>query len=183
MSATNTNRVSHYSANQSTPFGSQGTELWESNIDILVYNSCKLQGLLRVAKFLFMYSFTHINISFFSPTYWNCHLHKRLLPDEVMIMFPFLGADFANIPPTFFISYEIQTRYLKTLKYSEQYVQDLLSGTKVRIWICSKYDAVLNFSCIASSNLTKSFTLFHIIFIIRIRLWIFETVNLYFVCL
>ena len=29
-----------------------------------VYNSCKLQRLLQVAKFLFMYSFTHTNIVF-----------------------------------------------------------------------------------------------------------------------
>ena len=29
-----------------------------------VYNSCMLQGLLQVAKFLFMYSFTPINIVF-----------------------------------------------------------------------------------------------------------------------
>ena len=36
------------------------------------------------------------------------------------------------------------------------------SGTKVRIWICSEYYAVFNFSCIASCNLAKSFTLFFI---------------------
>ena len=48
-----------------------------------VYYSCKLQRLLWVAKFLIMYPFTHTNIVFLAPTYWNCHLHKRLLPDEV----------------------------------------------------------------------------------------------------
>ena len=72
-----------------------------------------------------------------------------------MIVFPFLGAGFANILPTFLISCEVQTRYSKTLKYSEQYIRDHLSGTKVRIWICSEYDAVFNFSCIASFNLTN----------------------------
>ena len=38
-----------------------------------------------------------------------------------MIVFPFLGEGFANTPPTFFILCEVQTRYLKTLKYSGQY--------------------------------------------------------------
>ena len=40
-----------------------------------VYNSCKLQRLLQVAKFLFMYSFTHTNIVF---------LFKHL-PTEIVI--------------------------------------------------------------------------------------------------
>ena len=75
----------------------------------------------------------------------------------MVIVFPFLRAGFANIPTTFLILYKIQTRYSKTLKYSEQYIQDHLSGTKVRIWICSEYNAFLNFSCIAIRNLTKSF--------------------------
>ena len=35
----------------------------------VLYNSCKLQRILQVAKFLFMYSFIHINILFFSGTY------------------------------------------------------------------------------------------------------------------
>ena len=47
--------------------------------------------------------------------------------------FPFLRAGFTNIPPTFLIPCEVQTRYSKTLKYSELYIQDHLSGTKVRI--------------------------------------------------
>ena len=74
--------------------------------------------------------------------------------------FSFLGAGFANISPAFLISCEFQTRYSKALKYSEQYIRDHLSGTKVRIWIGSEYDAVFNFSCIASCNLTKTFTFF-----------------------
>ena len=73
-----------------------------------------------------------------------------------MIVFAVLGAGFANTSPTFLISCEVQTRYLKTLKYSGQYIRDHLSDTKVRIWICSEYDAVFNFSYIASCNLTKS---------------------------
>ena len=69
-----------------------------------------------------------------------------------------LRADSANIPPTILSSCEVQARYSKTLKYSEQYIGDHLSGTKVRIWIGSEYDAVFHFSCIASCNLTKTFT-------------------------
>ena len=42
----------------------------------------------------------------------------------------------------------------------EQYIRDHLSGTKVRIWIGLEYDAVFNFSCIASCYLTKIFTFF-----------------------
>ena len=50
-----------------------------------------------------------------------------------MIVFPFFGAGFPNIPPAFFISSDVQTSYSKTLKYSEQYIRDHLSGTKIRI--------------------------------------------------
>ena len=71
---------------------------------------------------------------------------------------------FANISPTFLISCEVQTRYSRILKYSEQYILDHLSGTKVRIWIGSEYDAVFNFFCIASCNLTKTFTFFYMSF-------------------
>ena len=55
------------------------------------------------------------------------------------IIFPFLGAGFASIPSTFLISCEVQKRYSKTLKYSEQYIRIryLINGIKVRIWICS----------------------------------------------
>ena len=73
----------------------------------------------------------------------------------MVIVFPFLGAGFANIPPTYLISCEVQTKYSKILKYSEQYIRDRLSGSKVTIWNGSEYGAVFNFSCIASCNLTK----------------------------
>ena len=72
--------------------------------------------------------------------------------------FSILGTGFANISPTFLISCEVQTRYSKILKYSEQYIRNHLSGTKVRIWIGSEYDVAFNFSCIASCSLTKTFT-------------------------
>ena len=67
-------------------------------------------------------------------------------------VFSFLGADVPNIPTPFLISREVQTRYLKKLKYSEQYIQDHLSGTKVKMWICSEYDVVFNFSCISTAT-------------------------------
>ena len=54
--------------------------------------------------------------------------------------FSFLGTSFANIPRTFLISCEVHTRYLKTLKYSEQYFRDPLSSTNVKIWICFEHD-------------------------------------------
>ena len=104
-----------------------------------------LERILQVAKFLIMHSFTHTNIVFLF----------RHLPCEIVIFvnicyqmmcfsnhsFSFLGAVFANIP-TFFISCEFQTRYSKKLKYSEQCIRDHFSGTKVRIWIRSEYDAI-----------------------------------------
>ena len=137
MSATNANRVGHFWASQNTPFGSQGTELWEPNIYIWVlffqsvYNSSNLQRHLQVSKFWFMYSFTHTKIVF---------LFRHLPPEitrwsvSVVIVFLFLGAGFANIPPTFLIS--------KTLKYSEKYIRDHLSDTKAKSWICSARHAV-----------------------------------------
>ena len=114
--------------------------------------------------------------SFLSQSEYSRH---RTLWTQYLHLGVFLWKQY--ILSTFLISCEVQTTYSKTLKYSEQYIRDHLSGTKVRIWIYSEYDAVFNFSCIASCNLTKSF-LFHIIFIIRIRLWIFQTVKMYFAC-
>ena len=74
----------------------------------------------------------------------------------MVIPFSFLGAGFANISPTFLVLCEVQTRYSKTSKHSEQYIREHLSGTKARIWICSEYDVIFNFSCIALCNLTQS---------------------------
>ena len=86
----------------------------------------------------------------------------------MVIVFTLLGAGCPNIPPTFFISCESQTRYSKTLKFSEQYIRDHLSGTKERIWICSDYDAVSSFFlyCLVQPN-----QVIHLrtMYIIRIR--------------
>ena len=136
-----------------------------------VYNYCKLQRLLQVAKFLFMYSFTHTDIVFLFrhlPTEIVIFINVCYqMTCSVVIVFPFLGVVFANVPPTFLISCGVQTRYSKTLKYFEQYIRDHLSGTKVSIFL----------HCLVQPNQAIHF-LFHIIFIIRIRL--FQTVNLYF---
>ena len=79
--ATHTEWVDFEPTSQNTPFGFQGTELWQPNIYIWVfsskaaYNSCKLERLLQVTEFLFMYCFTHTNIIFLS----------EYLPTEIVI--------------------------------------------------------------------------------------------------
>ena len=134
-----------------------------------VYNSCKLKTLLQVAKFLVMYFFTHTNIVFLFghlPTEMVIFINVCYeMKCSVVTVVPFIGPGFANIPPTFLISCEVQRRSSETLKYSEQYIRDHLSVTKVRIRICSEYDAIFNFSCIALWNLTKSFTFSFISFL------------------
>ena len=141
-----------------------GVFLWKQYTILAGYKDfCKLQSFCLCTPLLILTE------PFFSGTY----LLKlsSLLPFvtrwsvSVVIVFLFLGAGFPDIPPTFLISCEVQTRYSKILKYSEQYIRDYLSGTKVRIWIGSEYDAVFNFSCIASCNLTKSFTFSFISFL------------------
>ena len=86
-----------------------------------IYNFCMLQRLSQVSKFLFMHSFTHTNIVFLFrhlPTeigiFINfCYQMKCFSGDS----FPFfLGAGFANIPPSFLIACEVQTRYSKALR-------------------------------------------------------------------
>ena len=81
MSIANANRLSHFWASQNTPFGSQGTELWEPKFISgcfslkAVHNSCKFERLLQDAKFLFMFFFTHTNVLFIF----------RHLPTEIVI--------------------------------------------------------------------------------------------------
>ena len=92
-----------------------------------VYNSCKLQRLLQIAKFLIMYFFTHTNIVFLFrhlPTEFAIFINVARWSVSVVIVFPFLEAGFAIIPPIYLISPEVQARYSRTLKYSEQYILD-----------------------------------------------------------
>ena len=75
----------------------------------------------------------------------------------MVIAFPMFRSRFCQYFTYFLISCEVQTRYSKILKYSEQYIRDHLSGTRGRMLIVSEYDAVFSFSCIASCNLAKTF--------------------------
>ena len=86
-----------------------------------IYNSCKFQRLFQVAKFSLMYSFTHTNIVFLFR-----HLSTEI---AILINVCYQMKCFSG---------EVQTRYSKTLKYSQKYIRDHLSGTKVSIWICSE---------------------------------------------
>ena len=127
----------------------------------------KRQKLFQIAKFLFMYSFTHTNIVFLSTYLLKVSSSQTFVTGwstSVVIVFRFLAAGFAIVSPSFLISCEVQTRYSKTLKYSEHYIRDHLSRTKVSMWICYKYNAIFNFSFIASCEPTKSFTFSFILF-------------------
>ena len=149
-----------------TPFGSLGTELWKPNLYIWVFFfESSIKFLLVTKTFasckVFIYVLLYSHVCLFKNLPTEIIISKNVWWSvSVVLTFPFLGAGFANISPTFLISCEVQTKYSKILKYSEQYIREHLSGTKVRIWICSEYDAVFNFSCIASCNLTKTFTFF-----------------------
>ena len=105
-----------------------GVFLWKQYIWFLQVT----KTFARCKDFDYVLLYSHYSISFQALIYWNCHLHKRFITRwsvSVVIVFPFLGAGFANIPPTYLISCEVQTRYSKILKYSEQYIRDRLPGT------------------------------------------------------
>ena len=124
-----------------------------------VYDSCKLQSFCLCTLLLTLTVFLFRNLTTEIVIFINiCYKMKCFSGDS----FSFPGTCFANIPPTFLISFEVQTRYSKALRYSQQYIRDHLSGTKVKIWICSGYDAVFNFFCIASCNQTNSLTFYFI---------------------
>ena len=123
------------------------------------FSSCK------IFVYVPFYCFT-----FQAPTYWNCHLHKPLLPRWIV-----------SVVIGFLISDEVQTRYSKTLKYS-QHLRPFIryQGNNfdlLWIWCCFQFFL----HCLVQPKQVIYF-LCHIIFIIRIRLWIFQTVHLYFVC-
>ena len=144
MSATNANRVSHFWASQNNIYVSRHRTLKNQYLHLGDFCLCTPLLLYFSGTYLLKLSFSQMFV-----TRWSV---------SVVIVFPFLGVGFANIPPTFFISCEVQTKYSKTLKYSQQYIWGYLSGTKLRIWVCSEYDAIFNFSCIALCNITESFT-------------------------
>ena len=127
-----------------------------------VYNSCKLQRLFQVAKFLFMYSFTHTNIVFLF----------RHLPTEIFI--------FINIcyqmkwkwwyiflfqEQMLLIFHQLSWFHVK-FKQSIQRYQNILNSTFKTIHQVARqiFGFVLNmmrfliFFYIALCNLAKSFT-------------------------
>ena len=126
-----------------------GVFLWKQYIILASY------------KVLFMYCFTHSDIAFLSRHLFTetvifisaCYQMKCCIWEQVLLMF--------HLPFWFHVRF---IRYSKTL-CSEHYFRDHLSGTKVRIWNCSEYDTMVNFSCIVSCNLTKSFAFFSISFL------------------
>ena len=104
MSATNTNRVSHFWASQNTPFGSQGTELWEPNIYIWVFFFESSIKFLQVTKTFASCSFClctpllTLTQSFFSSTDLlklsssKTFVIRRCV--SVMVAFPFFRGRF-----------------------------------------------------------------------------------------
>ena len=152
-----------------------------------VYNSCKLQRLLQVAKFLFMYSFTQTNIVF---------LFKHL-PSEIVIfknvcyqMKCFSRNSFSffkeQILPIFHLLFDFMWSLDKVFKdikifwtvHSRPFIR--YKGKNLDwfwIWCCFQFFL----HCLVQPNQDIHFLL-HVIFIIRIRLWIIQTVNLYFLC-
>ena len=160
----------HYKSKQSESFLSQPEPtIWVSrhktlriHIYIWVFFFESSIWILQVTKtfasrkvFVYILLYSH-SLSFQAPTNWNFHLHKRLLPDgvSVVIVFPFLGGGFGNIPLTFLIPCEVQTRYSKTFKYSEQYIhQYILNRPFIRyqgknldliwIWWCFNFSLAL----------------------------------------
>ena len=179
MNATNTNRVSHRTLRTRCLY--LDVFLWKQYKTFASYKDfCKLQSFCLYTPLL------KLTKSFFSSTYLlKLTSSKTFVTREsvsVVIAFPFFRSRFCQYFTYVLISCEVQTRYLKILKYSAQYIRDHLSGTRVRIWIGSEYDAVFSFSCIASCNLTKTFAFSCMSFSSRIRLWSIQTVNLFFLC-
>ena len=152
-----------------------------------VYNSCKLQRLLQDAKFLIMYSFTHTNIVFLF----------RHLPTEIVIFikvccqikcfsndsFSIFRSKVLLISHLFFDFMWSSNKVLKESKifwtvHSRPFIR--YQGKNLDlfwIWCCFRFFL----HCLVQPNQDIHFLL-HVIFIIRIRFWIIQTVNLYFLC-
>ena len=96
-----------------------GVFLWKQYIVLTSYKGfCKLQRFCLCTPLLTLTS------SLFSSTYLLKFSSSKTFVTRwrvsLVIVFLFVGAGFANISPTFLISCEVQTRYSKILKYSEQ---------------------------------------------------------------
>ena len=157
--------MSHFWASQNTPLGSQGTELWETNIYIwcfylkAVYNSCKLQRLLQVAKFFLLQCVL---------PYTNIVFLFRHLYTEVFIFINVASRWSVSVVIASFFWEQVLLIFQLLSWFRVKFKQDFgnhLSGTKVRIWIHSEYNVVFNFSCLTSCNLTNPLTFSFISFL------------------
>ena len=153
----------------------------------VIYNSCKLKRRLQVVKFLFKYSFLHTNIVFLF----------RHLPTEIVIFinicyqmkcfsgdsFYFFRNRFCSYSTYFFDFMWSSNKVFKDIKifwtvHSRPFIR--YQGKNLDwfwIWCCFQFFL----HCLVQPNQDIHFLL-HVIFIIRIRLWIIQTVNLYFLC-
>ena len=151
-----------------------------------VYNFCKLQRLLQVFRFLFMYSFTHTNIVFLFRKLFSeiaifinvCYQMKCFSGNS----FSFLGIGFANISPDIFDFMWSSNKEFKDIKiFWKVHLRPFIryQGKYLDLfWIWCYF---FFWHCLPQSNQVFHIPLY-IIFIITIKLWIFQTVNLYLTC-
>ena len=78
MSTANVNRVSKFWASQNTPFG---LKVQDFENPIFIFGSFFLKAVYKQYHVL-LYSHWY-SLSFEAPTYWNHHLYKCLLPDNM----------------------------------------------------------------------------------------------------
>ena len=101
-----------------------------------------------------------------------------------MIAFPFLGTGFANISPTFYDFMWSSNKVFKDIKiFWTVHLRPFIRYQDKNLdwfWIRSCFQFFLH--CLVEPN-QDIHSLLHGSFIIRIRLWIIQAVNLYFLCL
>ena len=139
-----------------------------------VYNSCKLQRLLQVAKFLLMYSFTHTNIVFSFTYLLKCSSSQTFVTRRnvsVLIVFPSFTISFCLYSTYIFDFMWSSNKVFKDVKifwrvHSRPFVR--YQGKNLDLfWIWCCFQFFLH--CLVQPNQDMHFLL-HVIFIIRIRL-------------
>ena len=115
-------KQSHFWTSKNTPFWSKDTELCEPNIYIWVFLFESSKQSFQVTKLnVFIYVLLYRHLPTEIVIFINvCYQMKCFSGDSFSSL---LGAGFVKTPPTFLISCEVQTRYSKVLKNSEQYIQ------------------------------------------------------------
>ena len=111
-------------ASQNIPFGSLGTEPWEPDIYIcMLFSESSIKFLQVTRTFASCKVFVYVLIYFHNIVFFFRHLPTEIVifinvcyQTSLAIVFPVLGAGFANVPPTFLISCEVQTRYSRKIK-------------------------------------------------------------------